>query len=342
MPAIEDILLSQITLFKEKPDGSLEETDDFDLSFLVDVTLIETVDISGPRLILTMDDPNNYIMEDLEARPRDVLKVTFSSHWYEGDGDNIDLVVKFRILTMPQNGRAITFNCMEKEVEASKQPAKKAILFTEKPVSEILKKLLPGLKPKVGKFPVTMDYHVLPGVRPSKTIRQMCHEMKAACFNRRGTVVFETWQKLLKQEPEYTYHHTPPPELECDEEIFSYEILRAQAIVKDRVERNYMSWSLTDGIVSTSRALKKAAEWVAPSVKSVLDNMLTVPLPSIDMMVSGQGTLQPGMVMELVWHSDNPEKPIDESLPNKILISTVAHYYSGSNYLCRVKGIRLV
>lgn len=340
MPAIEDIILSQVTLCKMQ-NGTLEEVDDFDLSFLVEMTFVETVDPSGPRLMLVMDDEPKYITDELEAKPRDFLKVTFSSHWYEGDGDDMDLVMYFRILTMPQSGTAITFNCMEKEIEAIKPPAAKAMLFTEKPVASILKKLLPGLKQSIGKFPATMDYHVLPGMRPAKLLRQMCHEMKAACFNRRGTVVFHTWSALLKQEPEFTYHHNPPPGEECDEEIFSYELLRTQSVIKDRVERNYMSWNLTGGIVSTSKALKKAAEWVGPAAKSVLDNMLTVPLPALDMIISGQGTVRPGVVMNLVWHTSNPEKPIDESLPSKVLISVVAHYYSGSNYMCRVKGVRL-
>lgn len=340
MAAIEDIILSQVTLYKEKA-GTLEEIDDFDLSCLVEMTFVETIDISGPRLMLTMDDSSKFLTEELEVKNRDILKVTFSSHWYDGDGDEIDLVMYFRILTMPQSGSSIQFNCMEKEVEAIKQPSNKSLLFNEKPVSAILKRLLPNLKQSVGKFPVVMDYHVLPGMRPAKTIRQMCHEMKATCFNLRGKVLFYTWASLLKQEPEFTYHHTPPPEDECDEEIFSYELLRTQAIVKDRVERNYMSWNITGGLVSTTKALKKAAEWVAPAAKGVLDSLLVTPMPAIDLIISGQGEVRPGVVMGLVWHTDNPEKPIDESLPNKVLVSVVAHYYSGSNYLCRVKGIRL-
>lgn len=340
MAAKDDILVSQITLFRDN-DGKLEEIDDLDLSFLVEFTFIEVIDISGPRLILTIEDPAKYITDDLEAKPRDVLKVKFSSHWHEGNKSEIDLVMKFRIITMPQSGGKVEFNCIEYEVELIKQPAKKTMLFAEKPVTAIIAKLLPGLKTAVGKFPTIMDYHILPGMRPAKVLRQMCHELKAACFNRRGTVVFESWEKLTSQKPDFTYHHAPPPQDQSYDEILSYELISTQAVVKDRVERNYMSFNLIDGIVSTSKALKMATQWVAPASAGVLDNLLTVPLPTIDLIASGKGTLVPGKVMKIFWHTSNQEKPIDESRPAKILISTVAHYYSSNSYMCRVKGVRI-
>jgi|GEM_PF-1702301 len=341
MAAIDDIFISQITHFSQLPDdGGLEETDDFDLGWLKEMTFIETIDISGPRLILIMDDQLKYLTDELNVKPRDVLKVTFSSHWYEGDGDDLDLVLHFRILTMPNEGNRITFNCMEKEVESIKQPWKKSLLFSQKPVTAILGKLLPALKPEAGKFPVMLDYHILPGMRPAKTIRQMCQEMKAACFHRRKSIVFETWDKLKKQEPEITFYHEPPATEQCDEEVFRYEMLRSQEVVKDRVERNYMSWNLKDGIVNTSKATKKPAEWVSQPEATVLDNLLDVSAPTIDLTTSGQGLIRPGVVMKIVWNNtQSTDKPINESLPEKILISTVAHYYSGNQYLCRVKGI---
>lgn len=341
MAAIDDIFVSQITHFSQLPDdGGLEETDDFDLGWLKEMTFIETIDISGPRLILIMDDQLKYLTDELNVKPRDVLKVTFSSHWYEGDGDDLELVLHFRILTMPNEGNRITFNCMEKEVESIKQPWKKSLLFSQKPVTAILGKLIPSLKHEVGKFPVMLDYHILPGMRPAKTIRQMCQEMKAACFHRRKSIVFETWDKLKKQGSEITFYHEPPATEQCDEEVFRYEMLRSQEVVKDRVERNYMSWNLKDGIVNTSKATQKPAEWVSQPEATVLNNLLDVSAPTIDLTTSGQGLIRPGVVMKIVWNNtQSADKPINESLPEKILISTVAHYYSGNQYLCRVKGI---
>lgn len=345
MAAIQDILVSQATLYKqvgEEPGGSLVKEDDLDLSFLIDITFIETIDLSGPRLILTIDDPTHYVADKLGTKPRDVLEITFSSKWYADDTDGVDLKLQFRILSMPQEGRKITFNCIEKEVESIKQPWPTTVLFANKPVSAIVSKLLPKLKPEIGKFPVVLDYHVLPGMRPAKTMRQMCHEMKATCFNRRKSLVFETWEKLLAQAPAITFKHKPPPKEQCREEIIQYQMLRTQAVVKDRCERNFMSFNITDGFIATTKAAKKPAEWSASPDKGVLDNMLTVPMPSIDMVTTGIGSVRAGVVMSIVWHSDNQEQPIDESLPDKVLISTVAHYYGGSSkYLCRVKGIRL-
>lgn len=350
MAAVDDIFISKITLWKKTDDeGGLAKADDFDLSFLVTVTFIETIDISGPRLILVMDDPDKYIMEVLGATPRDALEVTFSSNWYD-DGDTIDLVMMFRILTMPHEVKSITFNCIEKEVEMAKRPSKKAQFFVKKPLEEILPAIV-GLGTEIGKFPVILDYHILPGMRPAKLIRQMCHEMKAACFNRRGILVYEKWSKLLAQAPDYTYHHTPPPAESCDEEIHSYQMLRVKEIVRDRVERNYMSWDLTSvsdlpgGLISAEKPYVKPIkpqEWASQPSSGILGNLNTAPFPTIDLQVAGEGNLRCGKVMKIIWHTTQRETmPIDESLPKQILLSTVAHYYSGSNYLCRIKGIRL-
>lgn len=340
---VEDVLLGQITLCWQKDDGEIEEAGDFDLSLLTEMTFVETLDISGPRFVVTFDDFSCFIRDCLNARPRDLLKVSFSSHWREaeGEGDDLELVMWFRIMTMPQQGSLLTFNCIEKEVESIKQPSPKTMLFTDRQVPEILGKLLPNLKQRVGRFPTAMDYHVLPGMRASKTIRQMCHELQAACFNQRGTLVFETWSNLFRQEPELEYSHQTSRGQESDEEIYSYQMLRSAEIIKERVERNYMSFDIKNGIVQTTNGRQKPSEWVSPSLISTLDNLSVVPSPAIDLLTTGQGNLQAGVVMAIRWHSGSRTQPLDESLPRKILVSTVAHYYSGSNYLCRAKGMIL-
>lgn len=334
MAEIDDILLSRVTLLSET--GS--ELGDFDLSFLVEMTLTETIDVSGPRFVLVMDDPMGYLADDLQARENCLLRVSFSSHWYEGQ--EIDLTMTFRILTMPRRGRALVFNCLEKEIHTSKQPAKTTTVLRNLPMATMIKRLVPALPVDAGKVPVWMDYHVLPGTRPSKTLRQMCHEMQAACFNQRGTMVFKTWAEMLKQPVSLTYHRTPPPEEKAQGEIYKYSVAGCSSIVKDRTERNYTSWNTTKGVVTTGQVGEFPPEWVSPPLPLVLDNMLSVPVPTLDLIVVGNGLLRAGIMLELKWHTDEADRPVDESLPDRVLVSVVSHYYSNGKYLARIKGVR--
>ena len=58
----------------------------------------------------------------------------------------------------------------------------------------------------------------------------------------------------------------------------------------------------------------------------------------IDFSARGNGFLTPGMALKLWWHMPMQDRPLDESLPDKVVIFSVAHYYSAQKYFCRVLG----
>lgn len=43
------------------------------------------------------------------------------------------------------------------------------------------------------------------------------------------------------------------------------------------------------------------------------------------------------MALKLWWHMPSQDKLFDESLPDQLVISSVAHYYSAQKYYCRVQ-----
>lgn len=324
----DDILIQRISLIRDdKPFA------DFDLSFLKEVTLIESVDLSGPKFILSMDDPHGYLSDKLKIVAHDKIEVALADIW---NRDSLDQVMRFTILTAPTTGRYITYNCFHSTLYSIKEPSRESRLFTGRPVKTIISKLLPGMKYEVGQFASGQDYHVLPGARPSKTLRVMAHEMGALCFIRRGTVVFKKMSELFKAQPKFEYHYNDSSK---PNQIMKYERINNHETIKDATERNYIGWDMVGGLVKMNQAIQKPVEFVSQAASKALDNLVAIPMPAIDFVIVGDGSLVPGDTMRLVWNTRNPDAPIDESLPSKVLVSTVSNFYSGQRFLGRVKGV---
>ena len=324
----EDYLLQKVTLFKNGAEAGI-----FDLSFLKEVTFVETIDLSGPRLMMTFDDTHSIIRDEMKVKERDVLEIRIADVW---ERDGIDQTIQFVIWTMPNAGNMITLNCMQRNVDALKQPAKEAILFTRKPTETILKRLAPGLKYDVGSFPVLEDYHLLPGERPTRLFRQMAKEKGGLCFYRRGTLVFKKLAELAKKEVKHTYEHDNPI---AKNQIIHFTRSNAKSVIKDKVERSIVGWDMVKGIVKSGKKTTKPPEFVSVSNQPTMNGLLEMPYPSVDFTVLGSGALMPGMPISLKWNIGKIDAPIDESLPAKVVIGTISHFYSAQKYYCRIKGV---
>ena len=322
----EDLLIQKISLIR---DGKAEA---LDRSFVRELTYIETSDLSGPRMILVMDDYYRIIRDELGIKEREVLEVVFSDRFQR---DGIDTAVRFVILTMPIDDRFITFNCMELGVYMLKMRAQSTQILTQMSVSAALRKLAPGIKYDVGAFPVLNDWHLLAGMRPSKLIRQMEQEYGAVCFWQRGKLVFRQLKQLFSADPAVTYHHNDPSQ---PNKVLVYSKPNTGAVIQDQVERNYLGWDMVQGVVRGAKYPKAPPEFT--SVVKNLDNLVEIPKPVIDFTTAGNGGLFPGLAMGLVWNTERPDLPIDESLPAKVVIGTVAHSWKPQAYFCRVSGIK--
>lgn len=323
----EDIFIQKIVVIRKgEPDG------EYDLSFLKELIYIEPMDLSGPKLILRFHDPASYLRDKLGIKAKETIEVTLADRWGQ---DGMDVKSRFIIMTAPVDGQMVEYNCFEVNTERLKRPAVDSILFTRKPVDMIIKRLLPGMRYDIDPFPVNGDYHILPGTRPSKMLRQLAHEKAAAIWISRGKVYCKSFKALKVKPPKLTYYHQDKTQIDT---ILQFQKLNSKAIIADAVERNFMGFDMVNGITKTLKASKKPLEFVAQVAG--LDNLNVIPEPAIDFITTGNGAIRPGINMKLVWKSDDPNNPIDESLPPVILIGTVAHYYAPQRYYCRVKGIR--
>ncbi len=324
----EDYLIQEVKLIKN--DKIL------DLSFLKEATFVETIDLSGPRLMMLFDDFDSIIRDEIGVKERDLLEIRLADVWAR---DNLDKTLRFTILTMPNEGPRVKLNCMQADIVAMKQPAKDSILFTRKPVESIVRRLAPGLKYEIGSFPALEDYHLLPGGRPTKLLRQIAREQGAVCFFRRGTIVFKKPSELLKvvpKVPDHVYEYDNPT---APNQIAHFTRVNAKSVLQDRIERNIIGWDMTKGLVKSGKKTTAPPEFVSLHNMPTMNNLTDMPYPAIDFTALGNGLLVPGMTLKLVWNTAKDNAPIDESLPAKVIIGVVAHHYSAQKYRMRVKGV---
>lgn len=308
--------------------------EELDLSWLVEAIYIETIDLSGPRLILRINDRESVLRDDLEMTELDSLVVTLADPYTR---EEMDFEETFIIETMPVGkDETITLNCLPKIIHDLKIPAKQAQFFVQEPVSNLLSQFLPGLTHAVGAFPSSSDFHLLPAMRPSRLLRQVARELGAQLFVRRGEVVCKTFAGLASAEPLYEYHWNDERQ---ENQIAGYQQISASTLIDDRMRRNYQGWSLTEGRVLSNVFSGEPAELTGLDTALTLDSLAKAPVPVLDMYCLGNGGLKAGDTMGLIWNRMNIEMPLDESLPDKVVIGTVAHRYTANRYQCRIKGV---
>lgn len=310
-----------------KPTGQ-----EFDLGFLSEFTLVETMDLSGPKVIMRVRDNTLYLQDNLKIKAEDELTITLADVFAN---EGMDAVMDFTILSCPQASGNIVINCMKTAVYETKKPAKRASLFPVGSASNVLGRFFPGLKLDLPKLPVSESYHVLAGERPSYALKQMAMEQGGHIFFSRDKVVVRRISDLIKQEPEFKYHGGDNRE---EMQIITYQVKKPEQVLKDRCIRNYYSFSITDGFISSKKNAGGIPMLYGSSKAPVLDGINAVPSPVIDFTVSGNGKIRAGSVIGFEWHTARKDAPLNEALPEKVVVWCVAHYFGGGKFFTRVKG----
>ena len=305
-----------------------------DLSFLKKATLIETLDLSGPMLTMEFYDGDALLREDLGVAVGSVLDISMADYW-ASDENAGEIVDSYKVLTMPVVNQTVTVNCLQADIYKLKQPAIRSELHVNASVAALLRAFFPGVKQDIGAFPAGLTHHVLTGERPSKALRQVAAELGACVYYQRGTVFMHRLSDLLsaKSEFEYTYN-----DLRAERQIAHYTKPNAEYAIADKMCRRFCSWSMTDGMVWGDDS-GYPAEVSSVDSATVLNNMAVNHMPVIDFTVSGSGAIRPGITLDLTWNLHRKDVPIDESLPEKVVVGTAAHFYQAQKYLTRIKGV---
>lgn len=312
---------------------------EFDVGFLKNSNYVETMGLDGPKLMMTWDDPNRYIKDVLQVREMDDVEVHLSDEFSLA---GMDVKLPFTVMMDPSADRFLKFNLMASPMYKLKRLADKTRIFRQRGMAEIIQAYAGGSKVEAGRFPIVENYHCIAGERPSALLRQIGQEQGAHIWLGRKGWQAKSFAELYAAAPAYEYHYGKPG---VDFEIISYSRPSQQTQIQEQVVRGFTGWNDMLGRIkapSTGPVLSKAKQY-APSMFSsqnvqILGNQPTSYRIAVDMLCYGNGHLTAGMALKLWWHMPLQDRPLDESLPDKVVVFAVAHYYSAQKYFCRVKG----
>ncbi len=309
---------------------------EIDLAMVESCTYIETMDLGGPKMIVTFRDEDAFIRDEIGLCPGAVLDVTFADYFHD-EGD--ELVEQMAVLSMPDAGDTITLNCMASAVWALKTPAVRARAWVRQPAAAILRSFFsPPIRVDAGRFPMRCDYHLLPGDRPSKMLRQLSSELGARIFYCRKRVYAETLRDLWVKPDHFIlgYNDTRRGH-ESDYKIIGYDRPNTQMLVSDAIDRRWCGWNMVEGMLYADGA--HPPELCHADSLPVLNSLSEVPQPEVDFIVAGMGQLRPGMALGANWYLNRIDAPIDESLPPRLIVGVAAHHYQAQKYITRIKGL---
>lgn len=314
--------------------------EELEIAYLDEGTYVESIELDGPKLMLAFRDPMDRIKNDLQVREFDTLTVSFCDLWRENGVNERDV---FTILTCkPDQDGKIRMNLMAKTVYGMKVIADKTKIFTQRGLSDILGTWSNGAKLNLGKFPVVENYHCIAGERPSNMLRQIALEQGAHLWYARGSIHMKRFAEMFSQEPALTFHWGT---MKHENGIVKYEKPSGQLVAQENNVRTFTGWNEIRGRVKTSPdmpVLAKAGSKPTTITNSpntfILGNAPVAKKTAIDFISLGNMSITAGQAVKLIWHTADPSNPVDEGLPDKVVVESVAHWYSNQKYYSRVKG----
>lgn len=314
--------------------------EEIDAGYLKEGTYVESIELDGPKLMLVYADPEERIKNQLQVKEYDEFSVSFGDPWREG---GVSEKEKFIVLTCkPDQDGMVRINLMAKPVFEMKKMADRTRIFAQRGIIEILKAFASGMKFSLGKFPVVENYHCIAGERPSALLRQIASEQGAHVWYARGSMQMKRFAEMIAQPPSVTFHWGT---INHENAIVRYTKPSFQMKAQEAAIRTFTGWNEVTGRVKTaldmpvlSKAGSKPTAITGSPSPFVLGNGPVAKKTAIDFVTLGNMSVTAGQALKLVWHTPDPANPINEGLPDRVVVESVAHWYSSSKYYCRIKG----
>lgn len=308
---------------------------EIDLGMLRTGVYIESIGLDGPKLVLTFRD-EDYIKNTLEVRELDEFVVSFADTWSE-EGTTFEQ--SFTALSVKSGElRTIKLSLIATELYSIKTIAQKSRIFTSRGVSEVVSSLTSGLTKDMGTFPIVMNYHCLMGERPAKLLQQIASEHGAHGWIARGKFHMWRFAELFSESSAMTFHHKT---INSGYPIIEYTQPSKHLSLEENVMRTFTAWDEVEGRMQSSPSGGIASG--APVITGVasdfvLSNRMLAKKTVVEFVTLGNLAITAGMAIDLVWHHNDPENPINEGLPAKVVVESVAHQYTTQKYYCKIRG----
>lgn len=301
-------------------------------------TYIETLDLSGPKLILRFHDEYGILRDKGGFKERQgVLKIAIADPL---DRDQTFLEETFTIEKIDSDGGGyLRLQCLAEAVAKLKIIADKCTIYPPAPPNNILTGFAGSAPVDASQFPAGEAFHLLDGQRPSRLLRKVAAENAARIFYLRGKWYFKSLDDLLKASPVATYYHNASLQKNVITEVRSHgESVIAQEVARYRL----LGWDVELGLVQSGKGRPKMIGLGSEAQLAAMNRLLVNEI-EFSCRANPDPALMPSSVLQFEWHRPlNDNAPIDESMPLKGLVGTVAHHVAGSRYSQRVVTLREV
>lgn len=289
---------------------------------------IEVADLTGPQLQLEIRDNSSYVVDQLGVKKGTILTCSFGDP--QGIG-NTTWTDTFEVLKAPQSADIVTIIAFSEKVKTLKIPASKPQFFVKKQPANIVRALATSLTVNADNFKKLGTYHLNMGQKPSGVLAQMAQEAGALCWVCRGSINVKSMATLSRQSPALTYEANNPK-----------AALRINRFAKLNNDDQYirsrqyrlMAYSPTKGLL-TSGDKSWPVKMVSVDDQTALNNLSTFLLPKIDIEVTGNSAITPGLPIKVLIHNYNTESGLDESVPTKLIVKLAAHQEDRFGYVTR-------
>ena len=289
---------------------------------------IEVADLSGPQLQLDIHDATSYVIDMMGVKKGTILTCSFGDP--QGTG-NTTWTDTFEVLKAPQSSDMVTVLAFATKVKALKEPAPSPQFFVKKQPANIVQTLTTGLTVSADNFKKLGTYHLNMGLKPSSVLAQMANEAGALCWVCRGAINVRNMGTLKSKTPSLTYEaNNPKASLVINR--FS-KLNKDDQYIRSRQFR-LMAYNPTKGLL-TAGDKSWPVKMVSVDDQTALNNLATFLLPKLDIEVTGNSAITPGLVMKALIHNYNSESGLDESVPTKLIVAKVTHMEDRFGYVSR-------
>lgn len=289
---------------------------------------IENGSMDGNKLLMKVLDSAALYRDDFGIKQGSEITVTLAD--WNSKGDQI-WIEKFIVAKAALVNGYLEIEGFEKTIHQLKQQVSKPRFFNNKQPSEILKELVPNLALDCDVFELGATYHLNSGGTKSRLIRSMARDYGAMCFISRGIMYF----KAIKNIPmvkDFKIEHSNPTR--ADHSIAHYYVIGEQGLFERVLNREYVSWDIVEGIQKSGSGAKVMVS--VPQAKALRNQNVSI-IPILDVELNGFTAFKPMKICEVLFHKQITEQELDESIPDKQIITQVVHYQQDSKYQCRLE-----
>ena len=305
--------------------------EELDLVNIPQFTFHESSFLDCPQIVLHLYDRESLI--DLIGLKRgSIIDIYFSEAISEEFEENIEFTVLSITPTDDKDVKKI--NCLETSIFDAIEKQKKGIFFRKKSVNFILRQLFPKIRHfEIDQFPILGDFHIPSGSQINTEIQeQLCRQYAAMCWISRNKLYFKSIVSLFNQAPVAKFTNDRfSTEAYQIQESFSVENKNKER----KISREYWGYHPENGHIKGGK-IGEPQKTTDFDNKVILDNLAIGSKQVLDISVPGNGLIQPCKMIDFEWSSNNPEMPINESLPNKALSTTLNHLGRGEVHNMRV------